>query len=478
MCKEGAIVTTTIIPVILCGGAGSRLWPASRETFPKQFFAIHGERSLFQDTISRVTGSGFAAPIVVTGNDYRFLVAEQLRSLDIAADIILEPMRRDSCAAIAAAAVFAAKRDENAVLMILAADHAIPDVESFKAHALRGLAAAEAGRIVTFGIKPSQPATGYGYIQPGAALAGFDGVHAIEAFVEKPDVERAERYLAAGYLWNSGNFLFSARSFLSELAVWASDIFTPVTASVEQAKPDLDFLRLDAEAFAAARAISVDYAVMEKTALSAVVPSDFVWSDIGSWAAVWQLAGKDADGNAAEGDAIFHSSRDSYVYSPNLLTAVVGLEDVVVVATRDAVLVASKDKSEEVKALVGRLSKLGRREASEHLRNYRPWGNYEQIDRGTRYQVKRITVKPGGKLSLQSHFHRAEHWVVVSGTARVTIDGVERILAENQSVYIPLGAVHRMENPGQIPLELIEVQSGSYLGEDDIVRYEDVYNRG
>jgi mannose-1-phosphate guanylyltransferase / mannose-6-phosphate isomerase len=468
---------SVLVPVILCGGAGSRLWPASRETYPKQLFAFGGGNSLFQDTVARVAGEGFGRPIIVTGNDYRFLVAEQLRALGVEADILLEPMRRDSCAAIAAAAAFAFSRDPDSVVLVLSADHAIPDQGSFRAHALRGVRAAEAGHIVTFGIKPGHAATGYGYIRPGAALPGLSGVNAIEAFVEKPDAATAEAYVKAGYLWNSGNFLFGSRVFLDELARLSPDIHGPATEAVANGRRDMDFLRLDAEAFAKARATSVDYAVMEKTALAAVVPSDFGWSDIGSWSAVWELADKDADGNAAAGDVVFQSSSGCYAYSPHMLTTVVGLDDLVVVTTRDAVLVTAKDKSEDVKALVNRLNQMGRREAVDHLRCYRPWGDYEQIDRGTRYQVKRITVKPEGKLSLQSHFHRSEHWVVVSGTAKVTVGETEQLLGENQSIYIPLGAVHRLENPGIVPLELIEVQSGSYLGEDDIVRYEDVYNR-
>jgi mannose-1-phosphate guanylyltransferase/mannose-6-phosphate isomerase len=470
-------VPRRVVPVILCGGAGSRLWPASRETYPKQLFAFGGGQSLFQDTVARVTGEGFGRPIIVTGNDYRFLVAEQLRALGQEGDVLLEPMRRDSCAAIAAAAAFAMARDPDSIVLVLAADHAIPDLDSFREHVTRGVAAAEAGRIVTFGIRPDHPATGYGYVRPGNAIAGLPGVNAIHAFVEKPDAATAKRYVAEGYLWNSGNFLFKARVFLDELARLAADIHGPATEAIASASRDLDFIRLDGEAFGQARATSVDYAVLEKTQLAAVVPSDFAWSDIGSWSAVWALADKDAEGNAASGDAVFHASSNCYAYSPLLLTTIVGLEDVVVVTTRDAVLVAAKDKSEEVKALVGRLAGMGRREAVEHLRNYRPWGDYEQIDKGTRYQVKRITVKPAGRLSLQSHCHRAEHWVVVSGTARVTVDEKTTLLTENQSVYIPLGAVHRLENPGKLPLELIEVQSGAYLGEDDIVRYEDVYNR-
>lgn len=467
----------SLIPVILCGGAGTRLWPASRNSYPKQFLSFGGATSLFQDTLSRVSGEQYDRPIIVSGNDYRFLVAEQSQAIGIHADIVLEPARRDSCAAIAAAAAVAVQRNPNAVMLVLAADHVIPDSASFQDHIARGLAAAHAGRIVTFGIRPSFAATGYGYIEPGAALAGAPGVHALKAFVEKPDLPTAERYLADGYLWNSGNFLFSARVFLDELKRLAPDIHDPAVAAVADAQRDLDFLRLDAAAFGRARAQSVDYAVMEKTGLSAVVPSDFQWSDIGSWAAIADLATPDESGNSAHGDAVFHNARGCYVYAPNVLTSVVGLDNVVVVATRDAILVTDKSKSEDVKALVGKLDRASRREAVEHLKNYRPWGHYEQIDRGARYQVKRITVAPGQKLSLQSHFHRAEHWVVVSGTARVTVDDKVHLLGENQSVYIPLGAVHRMENPGQIPLELIEVQSGSYLGEDDIVRYQDDYNR-
>jgi mannose-1-phosphate guanylyltransferase / mannose-6-phosphate isomerase len=468
---------SVLVPVILCGGAGSRLWPASRETYPKQLFAFGGGNSLFQDTVARVAGEGFGRPVIVTGNDYRFLVAEQLRALGIEADILLEPMRRDSCAAIAAAAAFAVSRDPGSVVLVLSADHAIPDMDSFRAHALRGVLAAEAGHIVTFGIKPGHAATGYGYIRPGPDLPGLPGVNSIEAFVEKPDAATAESYVEAGYLWNSGNFLFGARVFLDELERLSPDIHGPATEAVAAGRRDMDFLRLDAEAFAKARATSVDYAVMEKTVLAAVVPSDFGWSDIGSWSAVWDLADKDGDGNAAAGDVVFQSSSNCYAYSPHMLTTVVGVDNLVVVTTRDAVLVTPKDKSEDVKALVSRLTQMGRREAVDHLRCYRPWGDYEQIDKGTRYQVKRITVKPEGKLSLQSHFHRAEHWVVVSGTAKVTVGENEQLLGENQSIYIPLGAVHRLENPGIVPLELIEVQSGSYLGEDDIVRYEDVYNR-
>lgn len=466
-----------IIPVILCGGAGTRLWPASRDSYPKQFLSFGGKRSLFQETLARVGGDGFDRPIIVSGNDYRFLVAEQAHAIGVKPDIVLEPLRRDSCAAIAAAAAVARKRDPHALMLVLAADHVIPDVDGFNQHVMIGRVAADAGRIVTFGIRPTFPATGYGYIRPGTALAGAPGVHELAEFREKPGLDTARRYLADGYLWNSGNFMFRASVFLDELETLAPDIHGPALLAVSEARADLDFLRLDTAAFAAARSQSVDYAVMEKTRLSAVVPSSFSWSDIGSWGAIADMASPDENGNSSHGDAMFENAHGCYIYSPETLTSVVGLENVVVVTTRDAVLVADKSKSEEVKALVGRLAKDGRREAVEHLKHFRPWGNYEQIDRGARYQVKRITVAPGAKLSLQSHFHRAEHWVVVSGTARVTVNADIHLLGENQSVYIPLGAVHRLENPGQIPLELIEVQSGSYLGEDDIIRYEDDYQR-
>lgn len=470
-------MTASIIPVILCGGTGQRLWPVSRAHHPKQFHPLSGDLSPFQATLKRVTGDLFDAPIIVTGNDHRFLVADQMRILGIEGTIALEPMRRDSCAAIAAAAEIAMRRKDDAVILILAADHEIVETDAFVAHVEKGLQAARSGRIVTFGIRPGEPATGYGYILPGTDIAGLDGAAEITAFVEKPDRATAERYVAQGYLWNSGNFLFRARDFLDELGRLAPDIADPVARSVSQATRDLDFLRLDEASFAMARATSVDYAVMEKTGRAAVVPSDFTWSDIGSWAAVWKLADKSQDGNASVGRAVFHDSANSYVHSPGSLTTVLGLDDVVVVVLRDTVLVAARERSEDVKALVTGLAEAGHREVSEHQRVYRPWGDYEHIDAGDGYQVKRITVRAGGKLSLQSHRHRAEHWVVVSGTAKVTVDGEDFTLSANQSTYIPLGAVHRLENPGETPLELIEVQSGSYLGEDDIVRYEDVYGR-
>ena len=452
-----------IIPVVLCGGAGSRLWPASRETYPKQLFAFGGGRSLLQDTLARVLGAGYGKPIIVTGNDYRFLVAEQVLALDAEADIVIEPLRRDSCAAIAAAAMVAIKRDPEAILLVLAADHAIPDLKRFQEHVERGLTAARTGQIVTFGIRPSHPATGYGYLQPGARLDGTDGVCELKAFVEKPDEPTACRYVADGYLWNSGNFLFKADVFLRELERLAPDIYDPVQSAVELAQRDLDFLRLDREAFAKARGISVDYAVMEKTALSAVVPSDFPWSDIGSWAAVWELTPKDDDGNAVTGECIFQDAKNSYVYSPGILTSVVGLDDVIAVVTRDAVLIAAKSKAEAVKALVARLGKAGRREVVEHPRRFFPWGQVDVLEVGDGFQVKRMVIKPNETLAARCQDQRAEHWTVVRGAASVTIGATTHLVQENESIVIPIGSVHQLANPGQVPLEVIEVVTGRDL---------------
>ncbi|MCU0832778.1 MAG: mannose-1-phosphate guanylyltransferase/mannose-6-phosphate isomerase [Rhizobiaceae bacterium] len=468
-----------IVPVILCGGAGSRLWPASRESFPKQLIAFGGRESLLQATLSRVMTNSYAAPLIVAGHEMRFLVAEQVRALSKDATILLEPARRDSCAAIiAAAAHVRAVHGDDALVLVLAADHSIPDAAHFNRTVAEAAPAARAGRIVTFGIVPDNPATGYGYIKPGDVLPGMGPVRTVERFVEKPDAVTAERLVSEGHLWNAGNFLFVAGAFLREARAHAPDILADVQAAVSDAFHDLDFIRLEPEAFKRARAISVDFAIMEKSAQLAVMPSTFRWSDIGSWDAAWQIAEKDADGNSATGDVVLLDAKNTLAYSTGPLTTVIGGQDLIVVATRDAVLVAPRDKAQEVRTLVKALEKAGRAQATEHLRAYRPWGDYEQIDKGGRYQVKRITVKPGGILSLQSHVHRAEHWVVVTGTARVTINDEVKLVGENQSVYIPLGAVHRMENPGKVPLELIEVQSGSYLGEDDIVRYEDVYGRG
>ncbi|MEZ5773376.1 MAG: mannose-1-phosphate guanylyltransferase/mannose-6-phosphate isomerase [Hyphomicrobiaceae bacterium] len=471
-------MATTIIPVIMCGGAGTRLWPASREAQPKQFMTLLGGHSTFEATLDRVRpGDLFEKAIVITNDDFRFVVAEQARRMGADVEIVLEPMRQDSAPAVAVAAELAFQRSSDAIVLILAADHVVRDPDGFRAASRKALAAAEAGRIVTFGITPEGPVTSYGYIRPSKKPVSGE-VKAVEAFVEKPDAETAAVYLRDGYLWNSGNFLFRAATMREELKRLDARTADAARSAVKLAKRDLDFLRLDKEAFAAARKISIDYAVMEKTDKAAVLEASFGWSDVGSWDAVWQIAAKDADGNATRGDVVTEGARDNLVESETgILTALIGVEGLAVIVTGDAVLVAARERSEGVKALVDRLKKAGRREVSEHRRVYRPWGYYQSIDMGERYQVKRIVVKPGGRLSLQKHFHRSEHWVVVKGTAEVTAD--ERVVAvrENESISLPLGTVHRLANPGKIPLELIEVQVGSYLGEDDIVRIEDVYGR-
>ena len=467
-----------LIPVVMCGGAGTRLWPVSRESMPKQFVPLVDERSTFQQVLGRIADVQlFDRPIIITNSDFRFIVAEQLRECDIEADIVLEPMRRDSAMAVAVAAALARERNPEAVVLILAADHVVRDVEAFKSACREAATAAAEGLIVTFGINPTFPATHYGYIRPGSKVNGGAAL-AVEAFVEKPDAETAGGYVAESYLWNSGNFAFRADIMLEEIARYEPDIAAAAKLAVEGMARDLDFLRLPAEPFARAPKKSIDYAVMERTDRAAVVPVDLGWSDVGSWSAVWDVMNHDADGNASTGSVVFYDSRNSLVRSDDaILTAVVGLEDIIVVATPDAVLVTSRDKAEQVKGLVEQLKAQNRREADQHLRIYRPWGYYQGIDLGSRYQVKRIVVKPNAKLSLQKHFHRAEHWVVVRGTAEIAVGSEVRTIHENESAYIPIGSVHRLANPGKIPLELIEVQVGSYLGEDDIVRLGDEYGR-
>ncbi|HVI27662.1 mannose-1-phosphate guanylyltransferase/mannose-6-phosphate isomerase [Hansschlegelia sp.] len=469
---------TKIIPVILCGGSGTRLWPASRASYPKQFLPLAGERTLLQDAALRVADPDrFQTPIVVANHEHRFIAAEQLEQIGVKAVLALEPVRRDSAAAIGAAARIALDRDPNALILVVASDHVITDPAGFLAAVDRGLPAAGVGRIVTFGVKPSRPTSKYGYIRAGAPLAGADGVMEVAAFVEKPEPALAEKLVAEGCVWNSGNFLARAETLLSELARLAPAIAGPAAAAVERATSDLDFLRLDPESFAAAEANSIDYAVMERTPLAAVAPAEFGWSDVGGWSALWDVAERDAAGNALIGPSAAADSRNCYVRSEKHFTAVVGVEDLVVVSTGDAVLVTTRGRSDEVKDLVARLAADGEGTATQAAFMHRPWGSYQIIDHGGRFQVKRITVKPGRKLSLQSHAHRAEHWIVVRGVARVTINEEARLIGENESVYIPLGARHRLENPGEEPLDLIEVQSGAYLGEDDIVRYEDDYRR-
>jgi mannose-1-phosphate guanylyltransferase / mannose-6-phosphate isomerase len=467
-----------LIPVVMCGGAGTRLWPVSRESMPKQFVALIDERSTFQQVLGRIAaGASFERPIIITHADFRFIVAEQLRECGVEADIVLEPLRRDSAMAVAVAAALARERRPDASVLILAADHVIRNGDAFKEACAEAAAAAAEGLIVTFGINPTFPATSYGYIRPGAKLNGGAAL-AVEAFVEKPDAGTAGTYIAERYLWNSGNFVFRADIMLSEIARFEPDIAAAAETAVAGMERDLDFLRLPAEPFRRTPKKSIDYAVMERTERAAVVPVDLGWSDVGSWNAVWDVLAHDDEGNVAVGPVVFQNSRNSLARSEdNILTAVVGLENIIVVATPDAVLVASRDKAEEVKGLVEQLKAQNRAEAERHLRVYRPWGYYQGVDIGGRYQVKRIVVKPNAKLSLQKHFHRAEHWVVVRGTAEIVVGSETRTVHENESAYIPIGSVHRLANPGKIPLELIEVQVGSYLGEDDIVRINDEYGR-
>ncbi|HZP76320.1 MAG TPA: mannose-1-phosphate guanylyltransferase/mannose-6-phosphate isomerase [Pseudolabrys sp.] len=467
-----------IIPILLAGGAGTRLWPVSRDALPKQFLPLIGDKSTYQETLLRVADPAiFAPPIVITGPNFHFFAQRQAADVGVDATVVIEPLRRDSGPAIAAAAAVAKQRDPDAVVLALAADHVILDVEPFKQSCRAGEAAAQAGRIVTFGIKPTEPKTSYGYILPGAEI-GSTGVRAVKAFVEKPDAATAAKYVAADYLWNSGNFLFRADVLLDELKRLQPDMEAAITAAVEGISTDLGFLRLHPEAFARAPQKSIDYALMEKTDRAAVVEGRFRWSDIGSWDAIFDIAPRDAAGNAMQGQVIAVDSSNSVVHSNDRLTAVLGVKDLVVVTTPDAVLVLPRERAQEVRELVGKLHAAKRKEATDHRRMHRPWGYYESIDLGERFQVKRIVVIPGGTLSLQKHQHRSEHWIVVRGTAEVTINKDVRAVHENESVYIPIGSVHRLANKGKIPLELIEVQTGSYLGEDDIVRLEDIYSRG
>jgi len=465
-----------IIPLIMCGGAGTRLWPASREVHPKQFLPLFGPRSTFQDTMLRVSDPAlFGRPIVITNTAYRFMVLEQLAEIGLEADVVLEPMRRDSGPAIAAGAAFAQMRDGEAIVLALAADHVVRDTNAFVAACRQGLAAAAAGRIVTFGVAPERPATEYGYISPGEAIAGE--VRDVVKFVEKPDQATAAGYVKAGYLWNSGNFMFRSGDLLDEYRKLDADSVQAVTDSVTRAGRDLGFVTLDPTAFGSAKAISIDYAVMEKTSRAAVVPVACGWSDVGSWHAVWELSDKDAQGNAAQGAAVFEDSRNCNVATDRALVALEGVDDLVVVATQDAVLVSRQKDANGLKRLVAKLETVAPGVTKDHIKVHRPWGSYQSVDNGDRHQVKRIIVKPGGRLSLQKHHHRSEHWIVVRGAARVTVNETVKTVHENESIYIPIGAVHRLENPGKILLELIEVQTGSYFGEDDIIRIEDDYQR-
>ncbi|MFZ1923108.1 MAG: mannose-1-phosphate guanylyltransferase/mannose-6-phosphate isomerase [Xanthobacteraceae bacterium] len=469
-----------IIPLIMCGGAGTRLWPASREGRPKQFLPLFGPHSTFQDTLRRVSDPAlFGRPIVVTNTQYRFLVAEQLAEIGVEADVILEPARRDSAPAIAAGTIFAINRGDDPVIVALAADHVVTDLAAFARVCELAAAAAAGDRIVTFGVRPARPATEYGYIRIGAAIA--PDIFAVDKFVEKPDAKTAERYVKEGYLWNSGNFMFRAGLLLDEYKSFEPDSFAAVSSAVQGAGTDLGFVTLDQPSFTRASAKSIDYAVMERTERAAVMPVSYGWSDVGSWQAVWELSERDALGNSGNGSGsdsvVFVDSRGSYVTTDKQLVALFGVENLIVVTTDDAVLVAKREDGDGLRRLVQKLKEVALAVTVEHLKVHRPWGSYHSVDQGPRFQVKRIVVKQGGRLSLQLHHHRAEHWVVVRGTARVTINGETKILHENESTYIPSGAKHRLENPGKIDLELIEVQTGSYLGEDDIVRIEDDYRR-
>ena len=469
-------MANAIIPVVMCGGAGTRLWPVSRDSMPKQFISLLGGLSTFQRTMRLLADAGvFDRPIVVTNADYRFIVQDQLQSVGVEAQIVLEPTRRDSAAAVAVATALALSRDPDAVVGVFAADHVMQDGALFVETCKRAGRVAAQDRIVTIGVRPTYPAIGYGYIRPGEPIC--DDARAVVAFVEKPDEARAAQYLLDGYLWNSGNFIFSAQTMRGELETFEPEVLGPVAEAVAKARRDLDFLRLDEDAFGRAKKISIDYAVMERTRKAGVVPGDFGWSDVGGWSAVWDLSPKDEAGNAVSGRGYALNARNNLISAEEQLVGVIGLDDVAVIATRDAVLVAPKAQADQVKALVDLFTRNGESEAAAHSEIHRPWGKYLSIDLGARHQVKRITVKPGGILSLQKHYHRAEHWVVVRGTAEVTRDHETIVVHENESIYLPIGCVHRMANPGRIPLELIEVQVGSYLGEDDIVRIEDVYKR-
>lgn len=462
-----------IIPVILCGGSGTRLWPLSRKSYPKQLVDALGPQSLFQATVKRVLGEGFDRPIVVSGADYRFLIGEQLKAIGGKADIVLEPEGRDTFPAIVAAALLATKRDPDAIVLIMPSDHVIPDAQAFRAAVSEAASAAASGDIVTFGISPSRPASEYGYIRPGAvATTGLR----IETFLEKPDSETAKRLIEEGCLWNAGLFCFRAGSLLSEAERLEAASVQRVGEAIASLVEDLDYLRLG-PAFAEARKISFDYAVMEKTEKRVVIPVDFAWSDVGDWRELWSMTKQDAAGNALFGDVVLEDVRNSYVRSESRLVCALGVEGLAIIDTHDALLVAPLDRAQQVKALAQRLQDAGRPEANVHSRVYRPWGWFQTVDSGNGFRVKRIGVTAGRQLSLQKHFHRAEHWVVVKGTAEVTIGTEIKTLRENESVYIPIGSVHRLRNPGRIPVELIEVQTGGYLEEDDIVRLEDDFGR-
>ncbi|EDY37390.1 mannose-1-phosphate guanylyltransferase/mannose-6-phosphate isomerase [Cyanobium sp. PCC 7001] len=477
---------TALVPVILCGGTGTRLWPLSRASYPKQYWALggSGDETLLQQTVQRLNGlAGLAPPLLICNEDHRFIVAEQMRQIGVEpAGILLEPIGRNTAPAVAVAALQATAKGDDPLLLVLAADHLVRDPARFRQTVTAGLAAAEAGRLVAFGIVPTAPETGYGYIEAAEPLAADADAPPravpIARFVEKPDRATAEGFLASGrFTWNSGMFLFRASAVLAELERLAPEVVSACRAALEHDAADLDFLRLEREAFAGCPSVAIDVAVMERTELGSVLPLQAGWSDVGSWSALWETADQDAAGNVLRGRVISEESRNCYLRSEHRLVVGLGVEDLVVVETDDVVLVAHRDRAQDVKTVVGLLERVGAPESRAHRKIYRPWGSYDGVVEGERWQVKKIVVNPGASLSLQMHHHRAEHWVVVKGTAVVEKDGVEELVGENQSTYIPLGARHRLSNPGKIPVEMIEVQSGSYLGEDDIVRFEDRYGR-
>ena len=472
---------SSLIPVILSGGAGTRLWPLSREMYPKQLLALTGKHTMLQDTVTRLSGiPGAKPPIVVCNEAHRFTVAEQIRALgEQAAAILLEPAGRNTAPAVALAALKALEIDPEAILVVAPADHVIRDARAFQAAAETAARLAEHGKLITFGIVAHAPETGYGYIRRGEGRGEGNGpAYPVAQFIEKPPLDVAAQFVASGdYFWNSGMFVFKAARYLAELEAFAPDILEASRKAFQAARTDLDFVRIDKAAFDECRSESIDYAVMEKTRDALVLPLDAGWSDVGSWSSLFDALPADAEGNVLQGDVLVHDTHDCYVHSTSRLVAAVGMDDHVIVETKDAVLVAPKGRVQDVKDLVAKIKKSGRSESSLHREVFRPWGSYDSIDNGDRFQVKRLSVKPGGVLSLQMHHHRAEHWIVVQGTARITCNDKTFLLSENESTYIPIGATHRIENPGKMPLHIVEVQSGSYLGEDDIVRFEDNYGR-
>ena len=467
----------TIFPVILSGGSGTRLWPLSRGSLPKQLLPLHGERTMIQETVARVSLKDAAAPILICNDDHRFLVAEQMKEIGVTPSaIVLEPMGRNTAPAAAVAALIAGEKDPHAIVALFPSDHVVGDEPAFQAALAVAVKAAEAGNIVTFGLKPTAPETGYGYIEQGEPLG--DGAFKVKAFREKPNAEVAAEYVASGrYFWNGGMFVFRADVMLAEIERYAPGVLPASREAVAKAARDLDFIRLDAESFAQAANISIDYAVMEKTERAAVVPCSIGWNDVGSWSSLWEIRPQDADGNVLQGDVVVHDTKTSFVHSERTLTAMVGVENLVVIATKDAVLVADKGHAQDVKAIVDKLKAADRTEPMQHTVVFRPWGNYEVLDRGPNFLVTEILINPGERIGQHMHHHRAEHWIVVEGTARVTCGEKVTILHENQSTFIGLGEKHRIENPGKTPLKIIEVQSGPYLGADDIARFENFYNQ-